>query len=565
MTRIALPAPNRSRTWFVVLGIAVLIGAYLRLDQISMQVLIDDEWHAVHQFITRTPREMFFDFGYADYSIPLGILDWYQAQAWGVSELTLRWPMIACGLAALVLMPLYVAPRLGHRVAAVFALLIALSPLLVIFTRMARPYAITLLLGWVAHAAYQQYYSAGYANEHANVRGQWAAGAIYVVATALATWLHPVVGPFVFAPLLWGLTKVREALPAERGAAFRRWLVLAVATVSLTAAVVLPPLLAHPMALAAKGGSEGPGTQTLVGVWYAWFGTPSTFVVLACIALASYGARPVWRAMTVARTGVLGLGLTLALIAVTGPMWSHLPVTVSRYLLPVVPLLLLTVAAGAVRVATHIAIPPTAPRRVLAWLALAFPVALVCAQSPLAPLLRHPNSQTQHLVNYIDFRPDKNPYVPQFEAMPLSPYWATLASRPPGTVRIAAAPFYFESYDWDAPRWERLSTQTVLPGYLTGLCVDRRSGELPQDPRYRFANAVHLADDAELDTRKIDFVAWQKPYILSVAGHTELIGADTASCESILREKFGLPVFEDSHIIVFPVPQRNRPAAHAPR
>ena len=561
MTRIALHVPNRSHTWFGVLGIAVLIGAYLRLDQISMQVLIDDEWHAVHQFITRTPREMFFDFGYADYSIPLGILDWYQAQAWGVSELTLRWPMIACGLATLVLMPMYVAPRLGRRTAALFALLIALSPLLVIFTRMARPYAITLLLGWVAHAAYHRYS----ANEHANKRRQWTAGATYVVATALATWLHPVVGPFVFAPLLWGLAKIFRALPTERGPAFRQWLVIAVGTVVLTAAVVLPPLLAHPMALAAKGGSDRPDAQTLVGVWYAWFGTPSTVVVILCFALAAYGARPMWRAVPATRTGVLGLGLTLLLIAATGPIWSHLPVTISRYLLPIVPLLLLAMATGAVRVATRIAIPPTATRRGLAWLTLAVPVALVIFQSPLARLLRHPNGQTQHLVNYIDFRPDKNPYVPQFDAMPLSPYWATLASRPPGSVRIAAAPFYFESYDWDAPRWERLSTQIVIPGYLTGLCVDHRSGELPRDPRYRFANAVHLADDAGLDAMKIDFVAWQKPYVLTVAGHREPIGADTASCESVLREKFGLPVFEDSHIIVFPVPQRNRPAAHAPR
>ena len=319
------------------------------------------------------------------------------------------------------------------------------------------------------------------------------------------------------------------------------------------------------MALVAKGGIDGPDAQTLVGVWYAWFGTSSTFVVLTCIALAAYGARPVWRAVPATRTGVLGLGLTLLLVAAAGPMWSHLPVTISRYLLPVVPLLLLAVATGAVRVATHIAIPPTATRRALAGLTLAVPVVLICFQSPLAPLLRHPNSQTQHLVNYIDFRPDKNPYVSQFAAMPLSPYWATLASQPPGSVRIAAAPFYFESYDWDAPRWERLSTQTVIPGYLTGLCVDHRAGELPRDPRYRFANAVHLADDAALGAGKIDYVAWQKPYVLTVAGHSEPIGADTASCESVLREKFGLPVFEDSHIIVFPVSQRNRPAAHAPR
>ena len=157
MTGTPQPLHAPRRFWFAVLGVAVLIGAWLRLDQIAIQVLIDDEWHAVHQFIARTPGDMFFDFGYADYSIPLGILDWYQAQAWGVSELTLRWPMIACGLATLVVLPLYVAPRLGWPVASLFALLIAVSPLLVIFTRMARPYAITLLLGWLAHGAYHRF------------------------------------------------------------------------------------------------------------------------------------------------------------------------------------------------------------------------------------------------------------------------------------------------------------------------------------------------------------------------------------------------------------------------
>ena len=193
------------------------------------------------------------------------------------------------------------------------------------------------------------------------------------------------------------------------------------------------------------------------------------------------------------------------------------------------------------------------------------------------PLQRHPNSQTQHLVNYIDFRPEENPYVPQFEATPLSPFWASLAARPAGSVRIAAAPFYFESFDWDAPRWERLSGQTVWPGYLTGLCVEYRAGELPRDPRYRFANAVHLSDDAALAAKGIDYVAWQKPYGRDVAGHREAMGTDTAGCESVLRAKFGPPAFEDSHIIVFPtsvsipvsspvsLPPASHPAPNAPR
>lgn len=561
MTRAARPLRDRSRLWLGVLAVAVVAGAWLRLQQVGAQVLIDDEWHAVHQFVARTPGELFLDFGYADYSIPLGLLGWLEAQWFGVSELTLRGPMLACGLLTLVALPLYVVPRLGRPTAALFALLLAVSPLLVIFSRMARPYAATLLVGWVAHAAYQRFADAGRERGRIDV----VAAATYAAAAALATWLHPVIGPFVVAPLVWGFVALRHAPRADLRAAFLRWLALAAATGALIGVFVLPPLLVHPMSLAAKGGLDAPDLQTLVGAAFAWVGTPSPAVVVAILALAACGAPVVWRALPVARTGALGLVLTLALVAATGPMWSHLPVTVARYLLPVVPLLLLAVAAGTVRIATRVLAPPTPARRALAVLALAFPFALLLAQWPVAPLLRVPNGQTQHLVHYIDFRPDANPYLPQFAAMPLSPFWASLADRPRDSLRLAAAPFYFESYDWDAPRWERLSGQRVIPGYLTGLCVDRRAGELPRDARYRFANAVHLADADALAARGVDYVVWQKPYRLNVAGHIESIGADTAACEPVLRARFGTPSYEDSHIIVFPVPRNSAALPHAAR
>jgi uncharacterized membrane protein len=163
--------------------------------------------------------------------------------------------------------------------------------------------------------------------------------------------LHPVIGPFVAAPLLWGLFALRRV---RRDCTPPR--IAALADIdgrdrALAAAVVLPPLLTHPMALASKGGLDIPDAQTLAGVWYAWVGTPATSVVIACMTLAVLGAGAVWRAVPASRTGVLGLILTFALVAASGPMWSHLPVTISRYLLPFVPLLLLAVAAGTWRVA----------------------------------------------------------------------------------------------------------------------------------------------------------------------------------------------------------------------
>ena len=139
------------------------------------------------------------------------------------------------------------------------------------------------------------------------------------------------------------------------------------------------------------------------------------------------------------------------------------------------------------------------------------------------------------------------------EKIPLSPFWARLATLPVGSVRVAASPFYFESYNWDAPRWERLGRQMVLPGYLTGLCVDSHAGEVPRDRAFRFENAVHIADDEELAQRRIDYVVWQKPYVRITDDRPETIGADTAQCEGALRAKLGPPAFEDSTLIAFRV------------
>jgi hypothetical protein len=248
---------------------------------------------------------------------------------------------------------------------------------------------------------------------------------------------------------------------------------------------------------------------------------------------------------------VLGLALTLVAVMISRPMWSFNPIALGRYLLPAVPLLLLAVAAGAVRIGSAAAVPRTPLRRFVAGCIALSPCVALALQSPLAPLVRHPNAETQHFLYHFDFRPDHNPYLPHMAGIPLSSFWSGLAARRAGSLRIAAAPFYFESYNWDAPRWEEISGQTVLPGYLSGLCVATRSGEVPIDPAFRFANAVHLADDRALAQKRVDYVVWQKPYTRVVAGRLEPVGAETAACEDALRARFGTPAFEDAALIAF--------------
>ena len=524
---------------------AVVVGAFLRLDQFTAQVLIDDEWHAVHQVLRKTPAELLLDFGYADYSIPLGLLYWFEARWFGLSESLMRAPMLLCGLATLVAFPLYVARRMSRATALTFAFLLALSPLLVIYSRMARPYAITLLLGWVAHVAFQRW--------HTQADARAAPAFAYGAAATLATWLHPIVGPFVLAPFLWGAWQLRHAAPALRRARFVRLAKLALATGAVIAALVLPPLIANPHSMALKSGIDMPNLGTAVGVWYAWLGTPSTLVVLACVALAVYGAADVAAALPEARTGLLGILLTLVAVLATRPMWSYNPIALARYLLPVVPLLLLGVAAGAVKLARRVAVPGTTLRRgVVAAGIAALPCVALAAQSPLVPLLRHPNGQALHFMYHFDFRDGHNPYLPHFEAIPLSPFWAGLAAQPPGSVRIAAAPFYFESFNWDAPRWEAVSRQAIVPGFLTGLCSAWRGGEVPQESGFRLRNAVHLAAVVR-GAGGVDYVVWQKPYTRTTAGGTETIGSETANCEAVLRARLGPPAYEDATLVAFDV------------
>lgn len=538
---------RRATPWAWAAALLVLaVGAWLRLDQLLDQTLIDDEWHAVHQLIRSRPGQFMLSLGREDYSIPLTALDWLQLQTIGLTEIGMRLPMLLAGLASLALLPWALAgsgaARLDGRTRLVFALLLAVSTLLVGYSRMARPYALTLLLTLSAFALL--------ARASAGPRLRWRPAAAYAVLAGLSVWLHAVTAPFVVAPLLaLGLASLRgQGLPR------RDWLALAALTGALMALAVLPPLVADIAAMAGKSGKDLPRWSTLRGVWYVWLGTSSTAVVLTSLALAALGAGAVWRSGPVARWTLLGLGLTAATVLLVRPAWVFNPLTFGRYLLPALPLLLLAVAAGVVRVADWGAQalgagPPTSPLRQALPLALGALLALATGwASPLPQLVRHPNSYRLSYYWQFDFRPRHNPVVPAFDSVPLSPFWAGLAARPAGSLTVAVAPYRFESTAWLGPIWERASHQRVVPAFLSGSCVPWLYGEVPPDPRFQFRNGVHVAQPRAALARQVDYVAF--------ARHTQVLDADgrwrlVPECERWLRQHLGAPDVEDARLLVW--------------
>jgi hypothetical protein len=167
--------------------------------------------------------------------------------------------------------------------------------------------------------------------------------------------------------------------------------------------------------------------------------------------------------------------------------------------------------------------------------------------APLAELLERPNSYTQHSFYQRDYRIGQNPIRASLHDYPVSPFWATLSSAPPGTITVAVAPFRYSTYEWPAPLWERESRQRVIPAYLWGTCEATLHGEVPPDARFRFRNAVHVKDRDKLSSAGIDYLAFYKT--TAVSGRS----APKPHCESWMREHYGAPHHEDAALVIWKI------------
>lgn len=172
---------------------ALLAGAALRLAGLSDQVLIGDEMHGLRAAVELPIRQV-FQFRGADHCIPFTAL-FRSLAALGLrlDETVLRTPSVVAGLGTLVLLPLAAARWSGARLGALYAWLLAIAPVFVYYSRIARPYMLSVLLAAGAAAAFWHWYRGG--------RHRWAA--IYVVAGGLALWLHLGFAPFLGAALVY--------------------------------------------------------------------------------------------------------------------------------------------------------------------------------------------------------------------------------------------------------------------------------------------------------------------------------------------------------------------------
>ena len=517
--------------WNALLLVAFVTGAALRVWQLDIQVLIDDEWHAIHKLLRAGPLDILTHLGYADYSIPLTLYYQVLYRTIGLSEWGMHVPPLLAGIALLLIGPRLLAGFVALPVRAVWMALVATSPLLVYHSKVARPYAITSLLTFVAIVAFHAWWRDCRRRD----------GALYAIATILAGWLHATTLPFTLLPFVFH--GVRALRPFDR-AALRRLTVLGVATALPLALLLAPPFVNDWSQIGQKAGRDAVTFESVYRTALMVAGTSSALVGALFWGAVAGGLRRLDRRDAVfARYLATVIGVAAVVVAATGAEWIAHPLVLARYLIPALPFLLLFAAEGVVG-AVQIAGRPAI--EALGATAL---VAVLLFVGPIATQWHYPNQFWGHLRYQFDYDAAHNPYVLQVPRDPVPAFYAELARRPAGSVILVEAPWRLESHFNALSLFQDVHHQLIRVGLATPACGAYDYGEYPEDPRMRMREFVHLSALLRGDTAGAEYlVIHPKPH--HVAAQPDR-WPDMTGCLPRIEARFGPPIYRDERIVVF--------------
>jgi hypothetical protein len=498
----AARVPTALRRWVLPLAPPLLVAAFLRLAGLSGQIVTGDEVHGLRAAIN-FPLRRIFSFRGLDHCMPLSAFFRLLGEL-GVelSESVIRAPSVVAGLLTVAVLPVLARRRGGARLAGIYAWLLALSPLLVYYSRIARPYAVAVLCASLAAAAFWRWYRGG--------GHRWAVA--YVVAGGLCLWFHIGMAPFVGAALAYGVAdrvalRFRGGDDSAPGRSPGALTAVACGLAGALALIVVPTLSSfRRVLLGGKQGAGNVGSEEILHV-LAMQGGSAHAPLLALFWLAALAGLGMLLARR-PRFALFGLALVaaqwLAVAGVFRPIGLGREHVLARYVLVTLPVVALWAAhgleAGWRAVEGRRGRPGARGRRALAALVPAAAILGLALGGPYAadPWLRlGPFAGTVPAVTFLEPPPGLHPErVPRVYR---------LLARDPGKdpVLEAIATFYSRHFDalialgrvhrrpvvfaielpWLAD--PRLDLRTVVPVEPRSVCESgARFLLVHRDPRY---------------------------------------------------------------------------------
>jgi hypothetical protein len=528
--------PHRSGKWppfWPLIGI-VLIGAFLRIFQLGGQLIIDDEWHALNAVQDHDFAWIFSHLGHADHSIPLALYYEFLSQTTGLSELSMRLPLVLAGILTILLLPRLFTRWLKPRECLLMAALLAISPFLVNYSRIARPYAIlALLVGACIPLAWSWWH------HRKPVHGiVWACCAIF------AAWLNPVTLAISTAPFLWfGISAFRSHASSQ---SLVRLTVMGVAIAAGVALLLYVPLSNDWASLAVKSGVHRVSLQTVFVTLGLFTGSGITFVALIMLALVVTG----WwelrqRDRDFAFYVLMIMGASSIAVSLTGAEWIGQGIVLGRYLLGLLPVFLALAAIGLVAVGDKLL---AFVRQTDSSPFLVAAVLLLFLSGPLPGSGTVPNQFMHHMNEQFDYNDERNPIRAALEPIVVESFYEEIARlHPDGDALIVETPWYLES-NWNAlPIYQQTHGQRVAVAFAGGTCAGRLYGELRNDIEgLEFRHFVPLRSVLEGNTGATYLIFRTAP----LPGARE-IQLDRQKCERSIKDALGEPWRTQNGAMVF--------------
>ena len=530
---------DRNPVLFYGLGLFVFaIAAWLRFSHFGQQIVLDDEWHALHALMRLNYAELFATFGHADHSIPVALSLKWLAEHVGLNEWTMGLPFLLAGLATVLLVPWCMRHWLAKSELLWLAALLAISPLLIYFSHQARPYALLTVLMPVALIALWKY----------RIDGGIGKAIVFVACAAFSAWLHPLMLAWTgWALLVAASFSAYDASRSRGWTGLIRMIAAGGAMLLLAAALLVWPVLNDFAALRVKTGTHTVEWQTFWIAWQLFIGTGSHWLGLLVLALVGWGGYRLARrdCALVAYWLLLSLG-SVIMIAATDAAWLHHGLVLARYSVPLHIFVLVLLAIGL-----------SALLRALIQGRWMLPLsALLLAGlywlGPLPEIRQMPNAWAKHLYYQFDYRAERNLFRLHLDAVDIPEAYEKIAAAE-GPGRVLEAGWWFESHFNPLVRYQALHGRQMKIVMLSGSCYDWTYGEFPQysddTHRFRMNNFIALAE-LQKHLEPGDFLVFQKQVLLPDVRERPEHDACIAQAETVL----GSPWFEDENSVVFRYP-----------
>jgi hypothetical protein len=566
---------NRDVSFASALALAFLAGLFLRLYLLLDQVFADDEWHGFYYAIGKSPFWLLTHFSIPGATcIPLNFYDWLLGATVGWSELWLRLPSLICGLLCVIICPLLALNLIGPRRAALLAFLLAISPLLVFYSRISRPYSAVALLAFAALLFAARWMQSG------GIRP----ALFFIIAGVLAIYFHLFAIITVAAPLLaafvFHVWKYFRKMPRDETCAppLRQWIFAAVIMAGIAAFLVLPALI-HSLqstffTIALKGTFSLESLPHMASL-ISGTGSP-VLAVLFWIALV-VGAielcrrNPWFGGMLVSLYPLHTLALVFS-----RPDSAQSAILLVRYCIPLVPVSLLFVACGIQSALEMIAARATLRPALQSLLAFACVGALVLA-GPLPQCYVAPNNFTSHGAYqhrygridwqksfYSDFTPANFTLTTTIRVDEVSPFYGLLAKES-GARPVVEYPMLIGDHFNPLYYYQHFHRRLVIVGYTTdmklasGLApgniygntyIDQVLSLIHDSSQIRFRNLISMDDLPAMRGRGVEYVILHKRFEAELS-EVAPPPPDLGRLWNQYRKAFGAPFYEDAYIAVF--------------